>query len=469
MSRRPTRSPSSRTSGCWRLPARPSPAQTTTLNSRPLAACMVMSCTASWPSTSTGASVSTRVGLELGQRRGRRRRARRVPRAPRSPPRAAGACARWPAAARRRGGPAGARRSAVARTTRSSSSSRPWRGATARSATRRATSRGRRCVVVAAQPRPQRVRVALHVRGHEQVPERRLARGACQPQQGQRVAADAAQRRGQDAEERGLVARVGQRREPREEVADLAAAPPAAPAARERREADVLQGALDRRQRPQGTCEHHDLARPALARVDERAHALGDQARLGRQRRPVGVEARPQGRRELRGGRRRGRGAVRRPVPGRGVGEQQLDAPRRVGRLDAARHERDVALAVAGAEGVVERGQEVGPRPEARGQLGRGPARRELPRGGGGRPRRRRGGTRRSTAARRRRRTSPRRRGASRSSSCSGFVSWNSSTITRAKRSRSAAATAGWSRSRSRATSSRSAKSTADRARLAAA
>ena len=148
-------------------------------------------------------------------------------------------------------------------------------------------------VVVAAQPRPQPARVALRVRAHEEVPERRVAGRAREPQQRQRVAARAAQRRGQHAEERRLVARVGQRREPREEVADLAAAPPAAAAARERREAEVLQGALDRRQRTQGAGEDDDLARPALPGVDERADALGDEARLGRERGPVGVEARP--------------------------------------------------------------------------------------------------------------------------------------------------------------------------------
>ena len=106
---------------------------------------------------------------------------------------------------------------------------------------------------------------------------------------GEGVGGQPDERRGEHAVERGLVARVGERREPGAEVAHDLAAPVAAPADRQRQQALILERALEDRQVAEAAQQHDDVLGPRVAGVDEVAQALGQQPRLGAPPRPCAL------------------------------------------------------------------------------------------------------------------------------------------------------------------------------------
>ena len=131
----------------------------------------------------------------------------------------------------------------------------------------------------------------------------------------ERVGGQADERRREDAVERGLVARVGERGEPGAEVADDLAAPVAAAADRQRQQVLVLERALVDRQVAEAAQQDDDLLGPRVAAVDEVADALREQACLG-----VAPRLRARQLAEV------GRVVA---VPAGLVGQQQLDERRR--------------------------------------------------------------------------------------------------------------------------------------------
>ena len=148
-------------------------------------------------------------------------------------------------------------------------------------------------------------------------------------EQDQRVAADAAERRREHAVERGLVARVGERGEVGEAVADLLLGPVAASADHVGGQALLLERLLEQAQRGGRAHEHHHVAGPA-AGADLLAQAVRDQPRLRAPPRLLGQRPEPELGRVL--------------VPAAGVGDEQLDgrrARRRVG-VEQAQLERVV-------------------------------------------------------------------------------------------------------------------------------
>ena len=148
------------------------------------------------------------------------------------------------------------------------------RGRRAAASARSASGAGRGC-----SPSPPRTsRAARRLRALDRAP-RVAAAGARDVRE--RVGGQADERRREDAVERGLVARVGERGEPGAEVADDLAAPVAAAADRQRQQALVLERALVDGQVAEAAQQHDDLLGPRVAGVDEVADALGEQARLG--------------------------------------------------------------------------------------------------------------------------------------------------------------------------------------------
>ena len=85
----------------------------------------------------------------------------------------------------------------------------------------------------------------------------------------QRVRRQTDERRGEHAVQRRLVARVGERGEPRAEVAHDLAAPVAAPADRHRQQPLLLERAFEDRQVAERAQQHDDVLRPVRAGVDE--------------------------------------------------------------------------------------------------------------------------------------------------------------------------------------------------------
>ena len=106
----------------------------------------------------------------------------------------------------------------------------------------------------------------------------------------QRVGRQPDERRGEHAVQRGLVARVGERGQPRAEVAHDLPAPVAAPADGHRQQPLVLERALVDGQVAERAQQHDDVLGPVHAGGDELGHALGEQARLGL---APGLRARP--------------------------------------------------------------------------------------------------------------------------------------------------------------------------------
>ena len=288
----------------------------------------------------------------------------------------------------------------------------------------------RRALALVGEPRAEGVQAPRRPRAPAPGPRRGPPpRSSCAPSRAasassaERVGRQADHRRGEQPEQRLLVARVGQRGQQVAQVADLLAPPPPAPAGRQRRQPGELQRALVEADLGRRAQQHDDVARRDALLVHERADALGHEPRLGLLDRAGGRQPEAQRGRARRRSRRRRRSPAARPAA------RAPAASSRPGR-------RSTQRSCSGPKRIVERAQDLRARAEVRGQRG-GPARRLQARAaraedldvGVAEARR-------SPAARRRpcrRCRAPR---SSSSSSCSGFVSWNSSTMMRSKRSR---------------------------------
>ena len=239
-------------------------------------------------------------------------------------------------------------------------------GATQRALEHLVEPQARRALALAREPRAEggqaprvlgRQRQGVVVDG---LPERHGALAGPERQQGQGVGGQAGHRRGQQPEQRLLVARVGQGGEQVAEVADLLAPPPPAAAGRQRGQPGQLERALVEAHLGRRAQQHDDLARCDALLVHQRGDALGHEPRLGLLDRAGRRQPEPQRARRV-------------AVPGVGVGDQQLD--HRLGRRSvvAPRAQVDPVL-VHRPEGTVERAQDLRARAEVGGQR-RGPAR----------------------------------------------------------------------------------------------
>jgi hypothetical protein len=151
-------------------------------------------------------------------------------------------------------------------------------------------------------------------------------------EQDERVASGAAERGGESAVERELVARVGERSQVGEAVADLLLRPVAAAADDVRGQALLLERLLEQPQRRRGAHEHDDVPRTA-AGADLLAQPVRDQAGLGPAPGLLGERAEPDLARVL--------------VPALRVGDEQLDRRRARGRVRV----EEAQLAVVGRRG----------------------------------------------------------------------------------------------------------------------
>ena len=169
--------------------------------------------------------------------------------------------------------------------------------------------------------------------GEERPPRRRA------PQQDERVVGDADERRGEHGHERLVVVAVVEQAQVREQVDDLLLPVVVAPGRAEGRQALGAQLLLVEPRVGAGREQEHDLARSRLARVDERAHALRDVARL------CGAPVRP------------------RVLVAVLVGDEQLDGRAERGVREASRgRERVERLAEVGSEQVVDHVEDLGTR-----------------------------------------------------------------------------------------------------------
>ena len=105
-------------------------------------------------------------------------------------------------------------------------------------------------------------------------------RAGVERHQRERVGGEAHERGGEHRVQRHLVQGIGQRAQPRQQVAHLLVAPEGADG-RERAQAALLQRALVYRQVAAGAQQHRDVARRGLPLGHQVGHALGEQARFG--------------------------------------------------------------------------------------------------------------------------------------------------------------------------------------------
>ena len=254
----------------------------------------------------------------------------------------------------------------------------------ARARARRRTTRGRRARRRASSgARAQGVVV-------DGLPQRRGALARAERQQRQRVGGQADHRRGQQPEQRLLVARVGQRGEQVAQVADLLAPPPSASAGRQRRQARPAPARARRGpSRPTRAAARRRRAARRPRRARARPTRWATSARLGLLDRAGGRQPEAQ---------RAGRVAV----PGVGVGDQQLDHAARAPAASSRPGRRSTQWSCSEPKAPLSARRISGRERKLVASVAVAARRLQARRGARGRPRRRRGGRRRSPAARRR-------------------------------------------------------------------